>query len=702
VKMIMCFVLSITLLVAVILPANFVSAAPTYNYAEALQKAIYFYECQQAGPLPDWNRVQWRGDSTMNDDVTGGWYDAGDHVKFNLPMSYSASMLGWALYEYGDGIEKYGQKIHLENNLKFVLDYFVACDKGTSVVYQVGNGSEDHSWWGPVECVEKKMKRPSYTGKPTCVTAGMAAALAIGAKVLNNSTYLEHAKSLFELSEATKSDMGYDAASGFYNSYNGFRDELLWASVWLYIATNDSTYLDKAEAYVPEQNREPGTTYMKYKKTQCWDDVHYGAMLMLAKITNKPEYHDFMKMYLDYWSVGFDGQRIPYTPNGLAFLDSIGSLRYATSAAFMALLYADAISDPTLKERYNDFAKSQIDFALGSTGRSFVVGFGENSPQHPYHRTAHGSWSGQKTVPENNRHILYGALISGPNITGTYTDEILNASNEIACDFNAAFVGALCKMTLQYGGTPIPDFPAPEEKEDEFFVEAALNYDEYGGGGISTNTTKIKALCNNRSGWPSRLVKDLSFNYYMDLSEYIMDGGKPEDINVDISFAEFPVIVSPVTNYKGNIYFVKFKFEDGTNIYPGGEEEHSGECSFNITVPQGYKWNGANDPSSKGLVNQTLAKTRYITVYDGDNLIFGEEPIVDTPKIIPGDVNFDTFCNSIDLAIIRQYLLGMRKLNSEQLKAADIDGDGIITSIDFGYIRSYLLGYIAELPGQKP
>ena len=43
-----------------------------YNYAEALQKSLYFYEAQQAGPLPEWNRVSWRGDSTMSDDVTGG------------------------------------------------------------------------------------------------------------------------------------------------------------------------------------------------------------------------------------------------------------------------------------------------------------------------------------------------------------------------------------------------------------------------------------------------------------------------------------------------------------------------------------------------------------------------------------------------------------------------------------------------------
>ena len=41
------------------------------NYAEALQKSIYFYECQQAGPLPEWNRVEWRADSTV-DGMTRG------------------------------------------------------------------------------------------------------------------------------------------------------------------------------------------------------------------------------------------------------------------------------------------------------------------------------------------------------------------------------------------------------------------------------------------------------------------------------------------------------------------------------------------------------------------------------------------------------------------------------------------------------
>ena len=93
--------------------------------------------CLVLGALPcsaltvsDWNEVEWRADSTMTDEVTGGWYDAGDHVKFNLPMAYSASMLAWGLYQYPDGLEKTGEMETYVNNLSFVLDYLAACDEG--------------------------------------------------------------------------------------------------------------------------------------------------------------------------------------------------------------------------------------------------------------------------------------------------------------------------------------------------------------------------------------------------------------------------------------------------------------------------------------------------------------------------------------------------------------------------------------------
>ena len=72
-----------------------------YNYGEVLQKSLFFYEVQQSGDLPAENRVHWRGPSALEDgsdvslDLTGGWYDAGDHVKFGFPMAYTATVLAW-------------------------------------------------------------------------------------------------------------------------------------------------------------------------------------------------------------------------------------------------------------------------------------------------------------------------------------------------------------------------------------------------------------------------------------------------------------------------------------------------------------------------------------------------------------------------------------------------------------------------------
>ncbi len=36
------------------------AAESAYNYGEALQKSLFFYEVQQAGELPEWNQVSWR------------------------------------------------------------------------------------------------------------------------------------------------------------------------------------------------------------------------------------------------------------------------------------------------------------------------------------------------------------------------------------------------------------------------------------------------------------------------------------------------------------------------------------------------------------------------------------------------------------------------------------------------------------------
>jgi endoglucanase len=618
---------------------NNVSAA-TYNYAEALQKAIYFYECQQSGPLPTWNRAKglWRGDSQLGCAVLGGWVDAGDDVKFGLPMANSAAMLGWAYYEWPSAFIASGQDAALKNNIKWVCDYFVACDRGTDMCYQIGNGGAAHSFWGPIEVSEKKKGvYPAFYCKASCVTAETAAALALGYLVLGDTTYLTHAKSLFNLADTTRSDADYTAAAGYYNSWSGFWDELCFAAIWLYMATKDSSYLTKAESYVANFNKQGQTTDIEYQYGNSWDDVHYSALLMLAKITGKQQYHDFIKMHLDWWTVGVNGAKITYTPGGLAWLQQWGPLRYSMNTSFLAFIYADFVGDTTLKARYQNFAISQVNYCLGDNpnNRSYVVGFGNNPPVHPHHRTAHGSWSDQQSVPANHRHTIYGALVGGPGSGDDFTDLISDdpdtdtdlisnyPANEVACDYNAAFVGCLAKMYSLYGGTALSNFPVQDPLDDEFFVEAGLN-------STGPHYTEIKALCNNRSGFPARFVKNLSFRYYLDLTELFNAGYTTSDLTISTSYVEFPATLSLV-QYSGNIYYVKVAFNDGTSIYPGGKSEYAGEIQFQIAAPLNTTfWNPANDPSYTGITS-TVTKTAYIPVYDGTTKLYGNEPGNVTP-----------------------------------------------------------------------
>lgn len=132
-----------------------VKAATNFNYGDAFQKALMFYEFQKSGDLPDNQRNNWRGDSRLKDgadvglDLTGGWYDAGDHVKFNLPMSYTSTMLAWSYIEDKDVYKASGQDKYMLDEIKWANDYFIKCHPSANeYYYQVGNGGYDHVFSG--------------------------------------------------------------------------------------------------------------------------------------------------------------------------------------------------------------------------------------------------------------------------------------------------------------------------------------------------------------------------------------------------------------------------------------------------------------------------------------------------------------------------------------------------------------------------
>jgi endoglucanase len=610
----------------VIRPAE---AAGTFNYGEALQKSMFFYQAQIAGKKPDWSQVSWRGDAAMKDgsdvglDLTGGWFDAGDHVKFGFPMAFATTMLAWGAVEYRDAYTKSGQLTTFLNNLRVPNDYFIKAHPSANVLYgQVGTGSTDHNWWGPAEVMP--MARPSYKIDATCggsdLAGETAAAMAASSMVFRptDAAYadklLTHAKQLYTFADTVRkaySDCITDAAS-YYKSWSGYQDELVWGAIWLYRATNDATYLTKAESEYDAQGTEPQTTTHAYKWTIAWDNKQYGSYVLLANLTGKQKYIDDANRWLDWWTTGVNGEKVRYSPGGEAVLDSWGSLRYAANTAFVALVYSDKTADATRKATYHDFALRQIDYALGDNPRSssYLIGFGANSPKNPHHRTAHGSWWDNIDTPANTRHVLYGALVGGPSSNDDAYQDLRSdyVMNEVATDYNAGFTSAVARLYQEYGGTPLANFPVAEKPDlDEITVETTVMQDEQ-------RDTALKVMIYNKSAFPARALSSGSYRYY-----FRHEGTAA--IQVTPGYTQGCPSPSTATQVSGDLYYVEVNCT-GYPITPSGQSAYRMEVQFKVGVADGGTWDPSNDPSYLA----GTAVNPNVPLYDNGTLIWGHEP----------------------------------------------------------------------------
>jgi endoglucanase len=595
-----------------------------YNYAEVLQKSLTFYYGQISGKLPDWikNTLNWRADCCLNDgkdvglDLTGGWFDAGDHVVFHHPMSFAVYSLALSGIVHKETYQQTGEEwLRLRRIVRSGLDFFLKCHPSPDVFWgQVGSGVLDHSWWGPGEFLQ--MPRPSYmlnkTHPGSDVAGSVSASFALGSilfedDVQYSKTLKEHAVDLFAFADNYRGfyHKSIPDAAAFYTSSH-YEDELLLGSLALYWATGNDFY--KKYAY---DNSRVMVTYT-YTWVTCWDDGRYANVYLLWKLLGDKDAQRALEQWGDFWV-----EKVPRTPGGLAFLTGWGSLRYPMAAGFLMLAYIDTNPniDPARKKRWEDFAVSQIEYALGSNPlkMSYLTGFGDNYYHFSHHRGSHSSHNNSLYYPYKNKHINW-ALTGGPRPDDTMTEDRAEFGlTEVANDMQVGLVGLSVALVKRFGGIPIPDFPKPEPVEQEYFV----------GGYIarqSSDSIQVNLNLESRSSWPPR-SENLCFRYYLYL----------EQNNVEInSYYNEQADIGKLTRDNNNecIWYVPVCWKKGL-IYPQSTSTSRKQAQITIHLPYNNPsgtFDRSKDPSFQGLTSVFQDDLRNIPVYENGKLMVGNEP----------------------------------------------------------------------------
>lgn len=69
----------------------------------------------------------------MQVDLVGGYYDAGDNVKFGFPMAFTTTMLSWSVIEFG-GLMK-GELQNAREAIRWATDYLLKATAHPDTIY---------------------------------------------------------------------------------------------------------------------------------------------------------------------------------------------------------------------------------------------------------------------------------------------------------------------------------------------------------------------------------------------------------------------------------------------------------------------------------------------------------------------------------------------------------------------------------------
>lgn len=733
------------------------------NWAKLLQYSIYFYDANMCGTdVSENNLLSWRGDCHTYDskvamdskstnlsdsfisankdildpdgdgfiDVSGGFHDAGDHVKFGLPEAYAASTVSWGYYEFRESYEKTGQAAHAETICRYFSDYFMRCtfrDKSGKVMafcYQVGDGAIDHIYWQAPEI--DAMERPAFfatSALPTTDDVSQSAAtLAINYLNFKDTDpeyadkCLDYAKALYAFAEENEKVVGKggDGPASFYTS-SKWQDDYCFAASWLYLITLDHFYLETSLPYV-DYYAPPGYVL-------CWNDMWNGVSILLGRIQDiYPEVAEECREAigrgpyeeLDFWYMSakaingyMTGEIGDITPAGYFWLDTWGSARYNTAAQFCALVYdkyndgKDRFNEDNPDYTFSEWARGQMEYLIGDNpiNRCYVVGYGSNAAEYPHHRAASGLTKCEDTA--KHKHVLYGALVGGPDKGDKHNDVTKDWTyNEVTIDYNAAFVGACAGLYSFFGDDsmqPEKDFP-PEEEESEVDIFSGNSFwvsgyctDEPEATGAGA--TKLTFFVNTDCLTPHT---DISVRYYFSISEFTT-GSIPasfvlqktyDQVQTEVSGCE--AVLSGPTLYKDDVYYIDIAWPDYAIA------NSNKKYQLIIGMYFGDNWDPSNDWSHKGIKDigdeydtivggtELAEKCENVCVYADGKLVGGTEPDGTKPEVI---------YTAAQLLRLKKAVIKDRAFSAEEtMKQLDFDKSGALDSIDAVLLKRLIIG----------
>ncbi|PON95165.1 Glycoside hydrolase [Trema orientale] len=466
-----------------VLVGSSVSVEADPNYRDALAKSLLFFQGQRSGRLPATQQINWRTSSGLYDgrlanvDLSGGYYDAGDNVKFNFPMAFTTTVLSWSTLEYGKRMGPQLQSARAA--IRWATDYLLKCATATPgrLYVGVGDPNVDHKCWERPEDMDTARSVYSVSpSNPGSDVAGETAAALAAASLVFRKVDPQYSRLL--LSTARKvlqfaiqyrgaySDSLGSAVCPFYCSYSGYKDELLWGAAWLFRATNDVFYFNLLRSLGAGDSTD----------IFSWDNKYAGAYVLLSrraflnKDKNFEQYKQQAEQFMCRILPNSPSSSTQYTQGGLMYKLPESNLQYVTAITFLLSTYSKYMA--ATRQTFNcgnlfvtsstlrNLAKKQVDYILGVNPlkMSYMVGYGPYYPKRIHHRGSslpslarhpqsfgcEGGFQPFYYSANPNPNILIGAVVGGPNQNDGFSDDRTDYSHsEPATYINAAIIGPL-------------------------------------------------------------------------------------------------------------------------------------------------------------------------------------------------------------------------------------------------------------------